>query len=97
HMPSLPRFSNRQDSRITLNRTRIERNLCENRLQIGRLKGWITLESGLATAVPHWKRCPVFPDAWNNDVIAKIPTDTRKMLHDIDPSMVQFAPIADAR
>src|SRR5262249_54356878 len=77
----------------------IERNLCQDRLQIGRVKGWITLpkESGLTTAVPHWKRCLILPDAWNDYVITQIPPDTRKILNDIDSGMVQFTLIADAR
>ena len=77
----------------------VERNLCQDRLQIGRVKGWITLpkDSGLTTAVPYWKLCLVLPDAWNDYVIVEIPPDARKILNDIDSGMAQFPLIADAR
>ena len=67
----------------------MEGKLCQDRLQVGRVKGWITLpkESRLTAAVPHWKRCLILPDAWNDYVIAQIPPDTRKILNDIDSGM----------
>ena len=77
----------------------VEGNLRQNRLQIGRVKGCITLpkDSGLTTAVPYWKLCLVLPDARNDYVIAEIPPDTRKILNDIDTGMAQIALIANAR
>src|SRR6516164_8966836 len=76
-----------------------ERNFRQDRLQVRRIKGWITLpeECGLPTAVSERMRGFIFPNARNDDVIPEIAPHSGKMLDDNDTCAGQFALIADPR
>ena len=72
-----------------------ERDFRQDRLQVWRIEGWITLpeERGLPAAVPEGERC----FAGSDDVIPEIAPHTGKMLDDNDTGAGQFALIADPR
>src|SRR6516225_9662912 len=76
-----------------------ERNFRQDRLQVRRIKGWITLpeECGLPTVVSERMRGFIFPNARNDDVIPEIARHSGKMLDDNDTCAGQFALIADSR
>jgi hypothetical protein len=63
-----------------------KRSLCQYRLQIRRIKRWITLpeEGRLPSIIPKREGISKFLDARDEDVISEIPPDTGQMLHDID-------------
>src|ERR1700746_1720941 len=76
-----------------------ERDFRQDRLQVWRIEGWITLpeERCLPAAVPEGERRFVFPNAWSHDVIPEIARNTGKSLDDNDTGAGQFALIADSR
>src|SRR5215469_17686992 len=76
-----------------------ERNFRQDRLQVWRIEGRITLpeDRGLPAAVLEGERRFVFPNAWSDDVIPEIAPNTGKRLDDNDTGPGQFAFIADSR